>query len=168
MFFLSLPVVLWSSRKQPAPAHFDLDLRASTLPLRGSAYVRAKSLQSCQTLCDPWTVAHQAPLSMGFSRQEYWSGLPCPSPGDLPTQGSNPCLVRLLHWQAGSLPLVPPGKTQNTGVGCHSLPQGNLPDPGIELRSPALYRILYHLSHIGHPTVNKMNPFTWLITSFPD
>ena len=38
-------------------------------------------------------------LSMGFSRQEYWSGLPCPSPGDLPTQGSNLCLLCLLHWQ---------------------------------------------------------------------
>ena len=36
--------------------------------------------QSCQTLCNPWTVAHKAPLSMGFSRQEYWSGLPFPSP----------------------------------------------------------------------------------------
>ena len=47
----------------------------------------AKSLQSCLTLCDPWTVAHQAPLSMGFSRQEYWSGLPFPSPGDLPFPG---------------------------------------------------------------------------------
>jgi len=39
---------------------------------------------------------------MGFPRQEYWSGLPFPSPGDLPTQGSNPCL---LHWKADSLPL---------------------------------------------------------------
>ena len=38
----------------------------------------------CQTLAAPWTVAHQDPLSMGFSRQEYWSGLPFPSPGDLP------------------------------------------------------------------------------------
>ena len=37
-----------------------------------------------------WTVAHQAPLSMGFSRQEYWSGLPCPPPGDLPNQGNEP------------------------------------------------------------------------------
>ena len=40
----------------------------------------AKVPQSCLTLCDPWTVALQAPLSMGFSRQEYWSGLPCSSP----------------------------------------------------------------------------------------
>ena len=49
-------------------------------------------------------------LSMGFSRWEYWSGLACPPPGDLQTQGSNPSLLRLLHWQAGSLQLVPPGK----------------------------------------------------------
>ena len=40
----------------------------------------------------PWTVALQAPLSMGFSRQEYWGGLPCPSMGNLPTQESNPHL----------------------------------------------------------------------------
>ena len=45
--------------------------------------------QSCLTVI-PWTVAHQAPLSMEFSWQEYWSGLPCPSPGDLPDQGIEP------------------------------------------------------------------------------
>ena len=45
---------------------------------------RAKSLHSCPT---PWTVAHQAPLSMGFSRQEYWSGMPFLPPGDLPDPG---------------------------------------------------------------------------------
>ena len=44
----------------------------------------------CSTLVTLWTVACQAPLSMGFSRQEYWSGLPFPSPGDLPTQGIGP------------------------------------------------------------------------------
>ena len=43
--------------------------------------------ESCPTPCDPWTVAHQAPLSVGFSRQEHWSGLPLPSPGDLPDPG---------------------------------------------------------------------------------
>ena len=46
--------------------------------------------ESCPTLCGPWTVAHQAPPSMGFSRQEYWSGLPCPPPGDLPDSGIKP------------------------------------------------------------------------------
>jgi len=47
---------------------------------------------------------------MGFFRQEYWSGCPCPSPGIFPTQGLNLHLLHLLHWQAGSLPLAPPGK----------------------------------------------------------
>ena len=50
------------------------------------------------------TVARQAPLSLGFSRQEYWSGLPCLPPGDLPTLGWNLCLLGLL--QVGSLSLV--------------------------------------------------------------
>ena len=46
--------------------------------------------KSCPTLVTPWTLAQQAPLSMGFSRQEYWSGLPFPSPGDLPDPGIKP------------------------------------------------------------------------------
>ena len=46
--------------------------------------------QSCPILCDPWTVARQAPPSMGFPRQEYWSGLPFPTPGDLPDPGIEP------------------------------------------------------------------------------
>ena len=45
-----------------------------------------------------WTVARQAPLSMGFSRQEHWSGLPCPPPGDRPEPGMEPHLLCLLHW----------------------------------------------------------------------
>ena len=53
-----------------------------------------------------WTVACQASLFMGFSRQEYWNGLPCPPPGYLPHPGIEPCLLCLLHWQAGSLPLA--------------------------------------------------------------
>ena len=57
----------------------------------------------------PWTVVHQAPLSIGFSRQEYWSGFPCPPPRDLPNPGIDPVSLSLLHWWAGSLPLVPPG-----------------------------------------------------------
>ena len=59
----------------------------------------------------PQTVARQSLLSMGFSRQEYWSGLPSASPGDLPNPGINPYpginLLPLLHWQAGSLSTVP-------------------------------------------------------------
>ena len=63
----------------------------------------------CVTL---WTIAWQAPLSKRFSRQEYWSGLPCPLSGIFLTQGSNLCLLGLLHWQVGSLPLEPTWKSQ--------------------------------------------------------
>ena len=49
--------------------------------------MKVKSLSRVQLFATPWTVAHQAPPSMGFSRQEYWSGLPFPSPGDLPDPG---------------------------------------------------------------------------------
>ena len=52
--------------------------------------LRAKSLRSCLTLCNPWTVACQTPLSMGFSRQEYWSGLPLAPQGGLPDPGIEP------------------------------------------------------------------------------
>ena len=70
-----------------------------------------KSLSCVQLFATAWTVAHQAPLSMGFSRQEYWSGLPCPCPGDLPNPGSEPQSLKSAHWQGGSLSLMPPGKT---------------------------------------------------------
>ena len=52
--------------------------------------VKVKSLSRVQLFVTPWTVAHQAPPSMGFSRQEYWTGLPFPSPGDLPNPGTEP------------------------------------------------------------------------------
>jgi len=52
-----------------------------------SADIKYFMLSSIKLFVAPWTVACQAPLSMGFSRQEYWSGLPCPPPGDLPDPG---------------------------------------------------------------------------------
>ena len=54
--------------------------------------VKVKSLSRVRLFATPWGVAHQVSPSMGVSRQEYWSGLPFPSPGDIPTQGSNPGL----------------------------------------------------------------------------
>ena len=61
------------------------------------------------TLCDPWTVAHQAPLSMGFSRQEYWSGLPFPSAKDLPDLGIKPASLESPAL-AGRFFITAPGK----------------------------------------------------------
>ena len=72
--------------------------------------------KSCPTLATPWTIALQAPLSMGFSRQEYWDGLPFPSPGELLYPGSE---LRSPALQADSLPTDLRGKS--TGVGSHSL-----------------------------------------------
>ena len=66
---------------------------------------------SCvQLFATPWTVACQAPLSMGFSRQKYWRGLPYPSPGDLPNPGIEPASLKYPALAEGSLPLAPPGK----------------------------------------------------------
>ena len=59
-----------------------------------------------------WTVARQAPLTMGFSRQDYWSELPFPSPADYP----DPHLLSLLQWQMGSLPLAPRGKQLGSSI----------------------------------------------------
>ena len=66
------------------------------------------SLSLVQLFATPWTVARQAPLSMGFSRQEYWSGLPFPSPGDLPNPGIKPGSPA---WQADALSSEPPGNS---------------------------------------------------------
>ena len=71
---------------------------------------RFSRVKLCVTL---WTAAHQAPLSMGFSSQEYWSGLPFPYPRNLPNPGIEP---RSLTLQADSLPSEPPGKPKNTRV----------------------------------------------------
>ena len=68
---------------------------------------KVKSLSRVRLFATPWTVAHQAPASMGFSRQEYWSGLSFPSPGDLPNPGIQPTSPAL---QAVALTSEPPGK----------------------------------------------------------
>ena len=76
-----------------------------TINLCGGSGLVAKT---CPTLETSWTVARQASLSMGFPRQEYWSWLPFPSPGDLPNPGIEPRAPTL---QADSLPIEPPGKS---------------------------------------------------------
>ena len=70
--------------------------------------VKVKSLSRVRLFVTPWTVAYQAPPSMGFSRQEYWSRLPFPSPGDLPDPGIEPWSPA---FQADTLTSEPPGKS---------------------------------------------------------
>ena len=85
---------------------------ASTFPLQRHPHfcvVIVLVIQLYPTLCNPMNcIVHQAPLSMEFSRQEYWSGLPFPSPGDLPDPGIK---LRSPALQADSLPAEPPGKS---------------------------------------------------------
>ena len=69
--------------------------------------------KSCSTLAMLWTVTCQAPLTMGFSRQEYWSGLPFPSLGDLPNPGIEPGSPAL---QADSLPTEPQGRSYGSSI----------------------------------------------------
>ena len=79
------------------------------LRVLGTLYqkVKVKSLSCVRLFVTPWTVAYQAPPSMEFSRQEYWSGLPFPSPGHLPNPRIEPGSLAL---QADALPSEPPGK----------------------------------------------------------
>ena len=69
--------------------------------------VKVKLLSHVQLFGNPWTIAYQPPPSIGFSRQEYWNGLPFPSPGDLPNPGIDPGSLAL---QTDALPSEPPGK----------------------------------------------------------
>ena len=82
--------------------------------------VCAKLLQSRPTLYDSVDCSPPGSLSVGFSRQEYWSGLPYPPPGDLPNPGIEPyvrdSLLCLLPWQTGSIPLAPPGEPIHFGM----------------------------------------------------
>ena len=79
-----------------------------------SLIIKYDTGEMCSVICDAFvtsrTVAHQAPGSTGSSRQEHWSGLPCPPPGDLPDAGIESTSLCLLLWQMDSLPLAPPAK----------------------------------------------------------
>ena len=123
-------------------------------------------LNNVQLFVSPWTVAHQAPLSMKFSRQEYWSGLPCPSVGDLPDPGIEPGYPALQADYGLELPRNPlcssvhgifqaenlPGK--NIGVGCYFLLQRIFPT---HRSNPSLLCLLHQqadslpLCQVGSP-----------------
>ena len=82
--------------------------RQASLSLTVSNFAQVCSVLSrsvVSSFATPWTVAAQAPLSMGFSREEYWSGVPCPPPGDLPDPRIEPMSPAALASQANSLPL---------------------------------------------------------------
>ena len=86
----------------------------------------------------PWTVAHQAPLSMGFSRQEYWSGLPSPSPGHLPNPAIEPVSPAL---QTDSLPLSHWGSSK---MWCRQYKIQDMPNLGEQRHAWLLMHLLAH------------------------
>ena len=81
-----------------------------------------------QLFATQWTIARQALLSVGFSRHEYWSGLPCPSPGDLPNSGTEPMSLTSPSLAGMFFTIVPPGKPswENFGWGSKERETGNL------------------------------------------
>ena len=103
---------------------------------------RTHGLQRTRLLC-PWE----------FSRQEYWSGLPCPPPGDLPNPGIKD---RSSALQVDSLPSEPPGKPMNTGVGSLSFLQGIFPTQELNQGFLCCMRIHYQLSHQGNPPKKRL------------
>ena len=122
----------------------------ATLPL-----VTAKLLQSCPTLCDPIDSSLQAPLSLGFSRQKYWSGWPFPSPMHV-------CMLNHFShvsfcatpWTAAhQAPLSTEFSRQGYWSGLPFPTQGDLPDPGIEPGSPSLRPDSLPSEPPGKPTI---------------
>ena len=105
---------------------------------------KVKSLSHVQLFVTPWTTACQAPPSMGFARQEHWSGLPFPSPGDLPDRGMDPGSPAL---QEDPLPSEPPGNPtyQFSSVQFSSVAQS----------CPTLCNPMYSLSQMSHKKPEK-------------
>ena len=132
-----------------------------------------KSLSRVRLFATPWMVAYQPPRSMGFSRQEYWSGLPFPSPGDLPNPGietGSPLLllllsrfsrVRLCATPQTAAHQAPPStgfSRQEYWSGVPFPSPGDLPNPGIEHGSPPLQADALPL----FPFVTQVAPFIFV------
>ena len=125
-----------------------------------------QSLRCVQFFATPWTAACQAPLSMEFPRQAFWSGLPFPSSGDLPNPGiyqypSSKVKVKVAQSRPTlcDRPWNSPG--QNTGVGSHSLLQQIFPTQGSNPGLPHCRHTLYQPSHQGNPRILE-----WVATPF--
>ena len=124
---------------------------------------RAQLLSHVWLLATPWTVAHQAPLSMGLSRQEYWSGLPFLLQGIFPTQGLN---LSLLHWHADSLPLSYQGSPLYISAHCNCKMLSTAPDTDkhtcITKWQPHLQLILAGSIHSKNTDLETRQTWIWI------
>ena len=143
--------------------------------IREAHSLSTESLHECMLSCfspvwlfeTPWTIARQAPLSMGFSRQESWRSCHALLQRIFQTQGMNSSLLGLLLWKAGSLPLVPPGKPTQSIQCINTLPETSGKMQGILcfylLNLVAMYHT--HLSKHNSDCVMllfKLSPFLFL------
>ena len=117
--------------------------------------VKSKSLSHVQLFATPWNIR-----SMEFSRPEYRSGLPFPSPGNLPNSGIKPRSPAL---QADSLPSEPQGKSKNTGVGSLSLLQQIFPTQELNWGLLHCRWSLYQLSYVGNPGTHSIQPYRFSV-----
>ena len=123
--------------------------------------VKVKLLSCVRLSATPWIVAHQAPPSMGFSRQEYWSGLPFPSSGDLSNPGIEPRSPAL--W-ADALPSKPPGKLPNQETGVWSLGHEDPLEKEMATNSSFLaWEIPWTEEPAGLQSMGSQKNQTWLI-----
>ena len=109
--------------------------------------VKVKSLSRVRLLETPWTAAYQALPSMGFSRQEYWSGVPLPAPivlWKVEVLVAHSCLTLCDPWTVDHQASLWDSPGKNTRVGCHSLLQGSHPNIGMEPISCIGRWVLYH------------------------
>ena len=129
---------------------------------------KCSSLSRVQLFETPWTtVARQARLSMGLSRQEYWSRLPCPSPGDLPDPGIKPMPLTSPALPADSLLSEPPGKPMNSKSEVNSsfLPSQVLPLPHGD--SSDFFSSQGYLPFLKYWAISCIQkPFNWLLCTF--
>ena len=177
-----------SQRQQPTRIPVPGILQARTLEWVAISFsnawkwkVKVKSLSRIQLFATPWTAAYQAPPSMGFSRQEYCSGLPFPSPGDLPNPGielRSPTLqadaltseppgkgARSPTLPADSLPAEPQGKPKNTALGSLSLLQRIFLTQESNRGLLHCGRILYQLTELWEKP-QEYNLHLWFYYSF--
>ena len=110
---LRLKASWWvKGRGRACASHLIPELKMALPDLKPGGACVLSCFSPVQLFATLWTIARQAPLSLGSSRQEYWSGCHALFQGLFQTQGSNSHLLSLLNWQAGSLPLAPPGMPQ--------------------------------------------------------
>ena len=130
--------------------------------------VKVKSLSPVQLFVTPWAIAYQAPPSVEFSRQEYWSGLPFPSPGDLPNPGIEPGSPAL---QADALPSEPPGgsvvKHPSASAGARGdaglIPQSKIPwRRKWQFFSVFLHKECHEQEEPGRLHSMRLQSLTWL------